>query len=83
MSNVVDMFGNEVPQAGDQVDSMVKFAEKLLQKAKDGQVHGVCGAMQTATGAEWFVYGTGCGFEMIGGLEMAKARLIKIIGDDD
>lgn len=81
MSNVVGFDGNEVPVPGEPVQAVVDHLEELLARAKAGQVHCIVEAVDTPDGVLWSIHGTAMGFDMIGGLEMAKARIIRLMGD--
>ena len=73
---VVSLSGEIVPQKGQPVGVVVEHLEELLRAAKAGHLHCFAGAYDTPNGVRWLVAGSGVGFDMIGGLEMAKQRIV-------
>lgn len=59
------------------VDSVVRALEEMLQLAKDGQLVGLAAAMVDYKGdGSYSLSGRISGYNLLGGLEMAKAKII-------
>lgn len=81
-NNVVALDGGPISSPLCQQD-LVEFLEDALEKAKSGEIIGMSGVMvhPSTVGAvrcsTWFVRGDWDSHSAVGGLEVAKARIVK------
>lgn len=79
MADVVGLRGGPVRGQGEPVASVVAALEDLLERAKSGDITAFAGVVETGSVAQWHVVGSGFGFDMLGGLECAKHRLLTLM----
>lgn len=75
---VVSLSGNKVYERGEVHEGCVEFAEQLLGDAKSGKIHAIGAAIELNGVVHYRVVGS-VGFDMIGGLEMAKRELMDLM----
>ena len=80
---VVSIDGSPVIKPNEPVPEVVQCLEEMLAKAKDGHITAVaCAYYVTEANSKrafYHVFGSSMGFDLIGGLEAAKARLLKLM----
>jgi hypothetical protein len=80
MSRVVDIRdGQPVSITGKPVPDVVIAVEEMLGQAKAGSIHAIAAAYDTPQGVVYRVCGSAMGFDLLGGLEMVKARIIRMM----
>lgn len=75
-NKVVGLKGEFVPGAGEVHKGCVELLETLLADAKAGDIHAVVAVCDYPSGVRFAVVGCAMGYDMIGGIEVAKRRLV-------
>lgn len=76
MSKVVSLDGGALPEPGEPSEGCIELLERLLEDAKNGQIHAV-GVVTTyhVGGVRWALVGSAMGFDLIGACEMIKRAI--------
>lgn len=77
--NVIGLKGEYIPQPGKADPAVVQHLEYMLQRARDGYIHCIAGVYDTPDGVCYYNMGAGLGFDIIGGLEVIKQRIVDIM----
>ena len=77
MTGVVGIHGQYVPMDGEADQDVVACLETMLRDARAGHLHALAVVYDTPTGVRYRVVGYAIGFDLLGGIEVAKDEIIR------